>query len=175
MLIPNVWTRAATPASPYETLYGVRRQLDRLFDDFSTGADEAGWSMPAEVIETDNELRFQMEVPGLRPDDIDITLENGVLTVTGEKKLERREGESDDNFRVMERRYGRYSRSFRLPNTVSSERVEASCEHGVLTIRLGKSEEAKPRRIQVSAGNGGSQSVTRGEGRQNLSAGEARK
>lgn len=163
MMIPSVWTRAAG-ASPYEALYGVRRQLDRLFDEFSTGADEAGWSMPAEVVETQDELRFHMEVPGLRPDDIELTVENGILTVAGEKKLERREGEADDNYRLLERRYGRYSRSFRLPNTVSTERVQASCENGVLTITLPKAEESKPRRIQVTGGDG-SQSLTQGESR----------
>lgn len=160
MMIPSVWARAQ--ASPFETLYGVRRQLDRLFDEYATGADETGWSMPTEVVETDEELRFNMEVPGLRPEDIDITVENGTLTVTGEKKLERREGENDDAYRLVERRYGRFARSFRLPATISTERVQANCENGVLTIRLPKSEESKPRRIQVTAGDG-PQSLTRGD------------
>jgi HSP20 family protein len=163
MMIPSVWTRATT-ASPFETLYGVRRQLDRLFDEFSTGADDTGWSMPTEVVETDDELRFHMEVPGLRPEDIELTVENGVLTVAGEKKLERREGEGEDNYRLLERRYGRYTRSFRLPSTVATDRVNASCENGVLTIRMPKSEESRPRRIQVS-GSEGAQSLTPGENR----------
>ncbi|HSJ14719.1 MAG TPA: Hsp20/alpha crystallin family protein [Longimicrobiales bacterium] len=161
MMIPTVWTRG-TAATPFEALYGVRRQLDRLFDEFSTGADDTGWSMPAEVVETQDELRFHMEVPGLRPEDIELTVENGILTVAGEKKLERREGETDDNYRLVERRYGRYSRSFRLPSTVAPDRVQASCENGVLTIRLPKAEEAKPRRIQVTGGDG-AQSLTQGE------------
>lgn len=158
MMIPTIRTRAA--ASPFETLYGVRRQLDRIFDEFNTGLDET-WPMPTDVVETENELRFHVEVPGLRPEEIELTVENGVLTVSGEKKMERREGESDDNFRLLERRYGRFTRSFRLPPTVDANRVDASYDSGVLSIRLPRAEEAKPRRIQINMANG-QQQVTGG-------------
>ena len=156
MLIPNVRNRGV--ATPFETLYGVRRQLDRIFDEFSTGMDET-WPMPTDVVETDEELRFTLEVPGLKPEDIELTVENGVLTVSGEKQMERREGESDDNYRLVERRYGRYTRSFRLPPTVNTQRVEANCEHGVLQIRLPRMEETKPRRIPIG-GSEGQQRIT---------------
>jgi HSP20 family protein len=150
MMIPNVILRRGT--SPFATLNGVRQQFDRLLDEYSTGFDET-WAMPTEIVETEEELRFAIEAPGLRPEDIEVTVENNVLTVSGEKKLERREGETDDNYRLFERRYGRYTRSFRLPHTVDTNRIQASSEHGVLTIRLPRVEEAKPRRIQVAAGD----------------------
>lgn len=151
MMIPTVRSRVGN--TPFETLYGVRRQLDRIFDEFSTGIDET-WPMPTDVVETSDELRFTLEVPGLRPEDIELTVENGVLTVSGEKQMERREGESEDNYRLLERRYGRYTRSFRLPPTADAQRVEASCENGVLQIRLPRMEETKPRRIPIGGAEG---------------------
>lgn len=157
MLIPTVRTRAGN--TPFETLYGMRRQLDRIFDEFSTGLDET-WPMPTDVVETPEELRFTLEVPGLKPEEIELTVENGVLTVSGEKKLERREGETEDNYRLVERRYGRYTRSFRLPPTADAKRIEASCEHGVLQIRLPRMEETKPRRIPISGADAQAQRIT---------------
>jgi HSP20 family protein len=146
MVVPNVWLRTSSPSG---ALNGARRQLERWFDDFPAQISET-WTMPAEIVETAEELRFALELPGLRPEEIELTLENGVLTVSGEKKIEQREGETVDNYRLAERRYGRYSRSFRLPGTVDTNRVEASCENGVLTIRLPRVEAAKPRRIPVA-------------------------
>ena len=148
MLIPSVWTRRTV--SPFAT-----NGIDGLFDEYSDT-----WVIPTEIVETPEELRFALEVPGLRPEDIELTVENGVLTVTGEKKLEQRENETKDNYVLAERRYGRYTRSFRLPTTVDVNRVEAGTENGVLTIRLPRAEAAKPRRIQVTV-NGGAQDVSR--------------
>lgn len=162
MLIPM--TRNRIGVSPFETLYGVRRQLDRIFDEFSTGIDET-WPMPTDVVETQDELRFTLEVAGLKPEDIELTVENGVLTVTGEKKMERREGETDDNYRLVERRYGRYTRSFRLPPTVDANRVEANYDAGVLNIRLPRAEEAKPRRIQIGVTDGSQGQQVTGDNR----------
>jgi HSP20 family protein len=155
MVIPNVWLRTS---SPLGTLNGARRQVERLFDDYPAGISET-WTMPAEIVETADELRFAIELPGLRPEEIELTIENGVLTVSGDKKIERRDGETEDNYRLAERRYGRYTRSFRLPGTVDTNRVQANCENGVLTIRLPRAEAAKPRRIPVS-GAGETQQVT---------------
>jgi HSP20 family protein len=137
--------------NPYDALFGVRRELDRMFEQATTGYEKA-WDAPAEVIETENEIRFSIEVPGMRPEDIDVTLENGILTVSGDKRLVRREGETDDQYRLFERRYGRFARSFRIPPTVATDRVNAECEHGVLTITLPRAEEARPRKIEVRPG-----------------------
>ena len=137
--------------TPYDALFGVRRELDRMFEQATSGYERT-WDAPAEVIETQDEIRFSIEVPGMRPEDIDLTIESGVLTVAGEKRLSRREGETDDQYRLFERKYGRFSRSFRLPPTVATDRVNATCENGVLTITLPRAEEARPRKIEVRAG-----------------------
>jgi HSP20 family protein len=139
MVVPNVWLRTSAPVG---TLNGTGRGLAGLFDEVLNET----WTMPAEIVESADELSFAIEVPGLRPDDIELTIENNVLTVSGEKQQQ----QTEHNYRLAERRYGRFSRSFRLPATVDTNRVHASCEHGVLTIRLPRAEAAKPRRIPVS-------------------------
>ncbi len=91
-----------------------------------------------------------MEVPGIDEKDIDIRLENNVLTVSGERKIEKEE--KQENFHRVERRYGTFSRSFTLPNTVDSEGVTASYDKGLLKISLGKRADAKPKQIKVTIG-----------------------
>src|SRR5688500_14352402 len=145
MMVPNVWLRTS---SPFNTRNGARG-LEQMLHDLA-GQPET-WSMPAEILESAEELRFALELPGVRPEEIELTVENGVLTVTAEKKHE----QTDHNYRLAERHYGRFSRSFRLPPTVDTNRVQASYEHGVLTIRLPRAEAAKPRRIPVTAGEPG--------------------
>lgn len=145
--------------SALDSLLGMSREMDRLagtmWPDVENGSVLA---MPAEVVETDDEIRFDVEMPGFRMDDLEITLENNVLTIAGEKKVEREEGRKDTDYRLFERRYGRYQRSFSLPPTVRGDQCEADYEDGVLSLRLPKSEDAKPRRIQINPGS-------RGEGR----------
>lgn len=137
--------------SPFDLLYDMRREVDRMLGDWQGGAtpESAGttWHLPAEVLETDEELRFDLELPGVRTDDVSVTLENGVLTVNGEKKFQREQNDGD--FRLFERRYGRFERVFRLPQNVIQDDVKATFQDGVLTIRLPKTEESKPRRIQI--------------------------
>jgi HSP20 family protein len=91
-----------------------------------------------------------MEVPGIDEKDIDIRLENNVLTVSGERKIEKEE--KQENFHHVERRYGTFSRSFTLPNTVDNESVAASYNNGLLKILLGKRADAKPKQIKVNIG-----------------------
>ena len=143
--------------SAFDSLLGMSREMDRLvgtmWPDVENGA---GFVMAAEVIETDEEIRFDVEMPGFRSEDLEITLENGILTIAGEKKDRREEGRRDSDYRLLERRYGRYQRSFTVPPTVRGDACEADYADGVLTVRLPKSEEARPRRIEVrSGGNGG--------------------
>ena len=139
--------------SPFDALWDMRREMDRLFG--SAGAYEApgAWPVPAEVVETDNEYRFNIDLPGLKPDEIDLTVENNVLTVSGERKWEREEGKPEGEVHLFERRYGRFQRSFALPRRVETNTIDAKYENGVLTITLAKAEEARPRRIEI--GNGG--------------------
>jgi len=107
----------------------------------------------ADVVETETEIRVVAELPGLRPEDVDLSLENNVLTISGEKREERTEGQDGRTWHLSERRYGKFSRSFLLPRDVDAERIEAQFQDGLLTITIPKSEKARRRRISIN-GNG---------------------
>jgi len=143
-------------AAPVEMLWDVQREMDRLLDTAwnRSPGEQAGWSVPADVMETQNEIRCLLEVPGLKVEDINVTLENNVLTVSGEKRLEELQGDEARGTYHQERRYGRFDRSFILPRNVDASRVNATYENGVLTISLPKTEESKPRRLEIRVGDG---------------------
>jgi HSP20 family protein len=98
-------------------------------------------------METEDSLAAELEVPGINPDDIDISVTPDLLTVTGEKKQE--PGAQEKNYHVMERAYGRFSRSISLPNAVNPDRVEARYKDGILRITMGKGKAVKSKRIEV--------------------------
>ena len=98
-----------------------------------------------------DELVLTAEVPGMTQEDIDVELENNILTISGEKTDERTEGDDEKRYHVWGWRYGRFQRSFTLPRTVRGEDIRAEYENGVLTIRMPKAAEAKSRKIQVGA------------------------
>lgn len=104
----------------------------------------------ADVLETEDAIRVVMDAPGMRPDDIELSLENNVLTVSGERHPEWRESE-EVRFRwhLAERRYGKFTRSFVLPRDVDADRIEARFENGVLSITVPKSEKVRRRRIEI--------------------------
>jgi HSP20 family protein len=136
-------------------LVDMSREMDRLMNSVwgSNGESEAAhWGMPAEIVETADEIRIDIEAPGLRLEDIEVTLENNMLTIAGEKKLERDEQVRESDYRLFERRYGRFQRSFTMPPTVRGDNCQARYDNGVLTLRLPKAEEAKPRRIRIQGG-----------------------
>lgn len=120
----------------------------------------------ADVVEREDEIEVVLEIPGMRPEDIDIDLENNVLTVSGEKSEEREEGQEGGTYHLSERRYGRFNRSFVLPRDVEPDGIRARCEDGLLTIRVPKSERARRRRIEVQRGDGGSREVEARTGEQ---------
>jgi HSP20 family protein len=139
--------------SAFDTLLDLGREMDRLVGQPRAERTNGHFAiMPAEVVESDEEIRFDIEIPGVRADDIEITLENGVLSITAEKKLERAENTKLEDYRLAERRYGKFQRTFAVPPTVRGDRCEARCDNGVLTVRLPKSEDARPRRIRVDTG-----------------------
>ena len=112
---------------------------------FHTGA----WVPPVDIYQDgDREIVLSAELPDMTREDIDITVEDGTLTLKGEKKLP--ESVTEDQYRRTERRYGTFSRSFTLPTTVDSAKVVAEYRNGVLTVRLPLREEAKPRQIRVN-------------------------
>ncbi|MBV9768504.1 MAG: Hsp20/alpha crystallin family protein [Bryobacterales bacterium] len=104
-----------------------------------------------DIIETENELVLKADVPGVELKDIDIQLENGTLTVKGERKFEKEE--RNRGFHRMERSYGSFVRYFTVPDTVDAENVKADYQNGVLTITLPKKEIAKPKAIKVQVNN----------------------
>jgi HSP20 family protein len=123
--------------------------INRLFSD--DGVKTRPWAPAVDVLETENELVLKADVPGVELKDIDIQLENGTLTVKGERKFEK--DEKNKGFHRMERSYGTFVRYFTLPETVDAEHVHAAYEAGVLTITLPKKEIAKPRAIKVQISN----------------------
>jgi HSP20 family protein len=123
--------------------------INRLFSD--DGAKARPWAPAVDILETENELVLKADVPGVELKDIDIQLENGTLTVKGERKFEKEE--KNKGFHRMERSYGTFVRYFTLPETVDAEHVHAAYEAGVLTITLPKKEVAKPRAIKVQISN----------------------
>lgn len=137
-------------AWPSEML-SIQREMNRLFDSFfrndDVGAGLAMWTPAVDVIERDAEYEVRMELPGVRKEDVKITIENNVLTIRGEKKQE--SNEEEKGYRRVERSYGAFQRSFTLPTTVRSEKIDAAVADGVLTVRLPKAEEARPKEIEV--------------------------
>jgi HSP20 family protein len=106
-----------------------------------------------DVVETEKEIRVIAEMPGLKRDNIEIDVENNILTIRGEKREERTEGEQG-RWHLAERRYGTFSRSFVLPRDVDAENIQASFQDGVLTVSVPKSEKARRRRIEIGAMGG---------------------
>lgn len=107
----------------------------------------------ADVMETKDDIRVALELPGLRPEDIEVNLEDNILTISGEKREEREESQ-ENRWHLSERRYGRFSRSFILPREVEQEKIQARFENGVLNVTIPKNERMKPRRIEIQSGNG---------------------
>lgn len=124
-------------------------RLNRMFTEFYGDAFSRGWVPAVDIYETDaHEVVLKAELPDMKREDINLTFENGVLTLKGERKVDQET--KRENFQRMERRYGSFSRSFTLPNTVDPTRISASYRDGVLTIRLPQREEAKPKQIAVN-------------------------
>jgi HSP20 family protein len=131
------------------------RELASFFGNFAepNGKDHltaGSFVPPVDVYEDEQSLILKLEVPGVNEGDINVSVENDTLTIQGERKFEKEEKE--ENFHRIERRYGSFVRTFKLPNTVDAEKVEASYDKGILKITLAKRAEAKPRQIKV--GNG---------------------
>jgi HSP20 family protein len=131
----------------------AREPLFRLFDTFfpdTAGEDLATrtWTPPVDIQETADSYRIQAELPGLTKDDVQVTLENNVLRLSGERRWEK--DVKKESYHRIERTYGSFSRSFALPNQVSSDKVEAKFENGVLSVVVPKAEAAKPRQISIS-------------------------
>ena len=139
---------------PFRELNALQGRLNRLFEEQYGGREESlttgAFVPPVDIYEDEHSIQLKLEVPGIEEKDLDIKVENNTLTVTGERKFEKEEKE--ENFHRVERRYGSFTRSFTLPQTVNTEDIQADYSQGVLKIRLAKRAEAKPKQIKVTIG-----------------------
>ncbi len=133
---------------------GMQRDINRMFDNFFRGgaADEpAGlastWLPAVDVVEQDDQYLVKVELPGVSKDEVRVAMEDNVLTIRGEKRQEKETKKS--SFHRVERSYGSFQRSFALPGTVKSDRIEASFKDGVLVVSLPKADEVKAKQIEV--------------------------
>jgi HSP20 family protein len=142
---------ALIPWRPWRELDVLRREVNHLWDRF-TGEKPiewlgGEWAPSLDVSETKDKVVVKAEAPGIDPKEMDISLSGGVLTIKGEKKKEREE--KDENYHLVERSYGSFSRSVRLPAEVQEDKIKAQYKDGVLTITLPKTEQAKERAIKI--------------------------
>ncbi|MEP0822232.1 MAG: Hsp20/alpha crystallin family protein [Ignavibacterium sp.] len=147
------WNPTREASFPSE-LWNIHREFDRLFDSMMRGGIQDDgtfglnmWTPPVDIHEQENEYVVKVELPGVSKDDVKITLESNILTIRGEKKRENEE--KNENFHRVERTYGSFQRSFTLPTSVKSDKIDASYKDGILTVTLPKAEEAKPKQIEV--------------------------
>jgi HSP20 family protein len=141
-----------TTWSPINRLATLQDELNRLFDFSLPSRDSglfSGWSPVLDLYDNKENFVVKVELPGMKKEEIDISIHDGVLTVSGERKVEHEKGEGQ-SFRT-ERYFGKFQRSITLPTAIDPNNVKASYKDGVLTVTLPKHEEAKPRQIQVNA------------------------
>jgi HSP20 family protein len=139
---------------PFREMMAMRSAMDRIFDRTLSAPDSwmepDSWNMALDVAETENEFLVKASLPGIKPEDLEITYDSNVLTIKGETEEEKNVDEK--RYHLRERRYGSFSRNISLPASVKQDAIEATYEAGVLTLHLPKAEEAKPKRIQIKNG-----------------------
>jgi HSP20 family protein len=140
--------------TPFHDMTLLQNQMNRLFDGALQGWPSAAhgtrsWVPPADIHETDKDLIVTTDLPGVDPKNIDVRVENNVLSITGERHFER--NVENENIHRVERMYGGFARSFTLSMPVQADKIQASYKDGVLRISLPKAEQAKPKRIQIGA------------------------
>ena len=138
-------------------VFGLRREMNRLFDDVITKTTPTSmWSPPVDVREDDKEIALSVELPGVKLDDVEVTADNGMLTLRGTKSAERKEGNGTE-YHLVERSYGSFTRSFRLPKGVDDSKITANFAQGVLEVRVPKAALPQPKKIAI--GNDGDGNV----------------
>lgn len=132
--------------------FALRRQIDRLLEE-SLGHGHAGqgdWVPAVDICETERELTFSVELPGVRLEDVEVTAEEGILTIHGARSAVRSEGE-EERYHLVERSYGSFLRRFQLPQGVDADKIEADVREGVLQVRIPRMALPEAKRIQVKA------------------------
>lgn len=132
--------------------WNIQEEINRAFGSFFGRTDreevtDGYWAPAVDIAEANDELKFNVEVPGMKKEDVKVTFQDGILTIKGQRKQEREE--KDLNFHRMERSYGSFCRSFTLPTMVQGDKIKANYKDGVLSISLPKVEEAKPKEITI--------------------------
>ena len=141
-------------------------EIARIQDQFARWAGKespfgATFSPPIDIYDDKDAIVVKAEVPGIKHEDLKLSVDDNVLTVSGERKLER--ADKQEGYHRIERAYGSFSRSFTLPSTVDSEHVEADLTDGVLSVRVPKKTAPEPKRIEVKTGGGGRQAIKAGK------------
>jgi HSP20 family protein len=143
---------------PFRDLVGLQDRMNRLFDDAFRGAGRTGgeddwslggsWAPAVDIYEKEGNIVLKAELPGVDPKDVEVRVENNVLTLRGERRFDNEV--KRENYHRIERAYGSFSRSFTLPNVVDTEKIKAEYKEGVLRMTLPQKEEAKPKQISIS-------------------------
>lgn len=139
---------------PFRDLVSIQDEMNRLFDDFfgrpvaRTEWTEGVWSPTVDVSEDRDNVIIKAEMPGMKKEDVKISIQDNVLTLKGEKKQEKEE--KDKSYHRVERSYGSFCRSFQLPTSVKTDKIKANYKEGVLNITVPKTEEVKPKEIPIS-------------------------
>jgi HSP20 family protein len=140
---------------PFRDLVSIQDELSRLFGRTYGGSEamrpSAGgvWMPSMDVYETEDKIVAKVELPGIDPSKVDVSVEDSTLTVSGDREFS--DEVKEENYHRVERRYGSFTRAITLPQTADTEKVDASFDKGVLTIEIAKAEKAKPKKIQVKA------------------------
>jgi len=145
-------TRRAAQTAPdvYSNLHRLSRMMDEaLGGGWNGGTVASAWTPTCDVFEDKENLKIVLELPGVQPEDVKISLENQVLTIQGEKKQVAED--ASERWHRYERSYGSFERMFTLPSTVDPEKIQAKVDNGLLTVTLPKAERAKPKQIQVES------------------------
>ena len=142
---PAVWRARRAPVA-WNDVFG---RFDRSFDSNDGNRFSLAWSPVTDVREDEDGLHVTVELPGLSNDDVAVSVENGILSISGEKKQESEEDDAESNYHLVERRYGSFERTFRLPRGVDSDKVKAKFANGLLNIDISKSEKAKKKQVEI--------------------------
>jgi HSP20 family protein len=148
---------------PFRDLRTLQEEVNRLFSTNLTrafgdeGIGRGAWAPSVDIYENKDQIVLEAELPGMKPEDFDLAVENNVITLRGERRFEKTD--EADNYHRVERSYGSFTRSFTLPQTVSAEGATAEYNNGVLRVTLPKREEAKSRRIEITGTSAGSKKI----------------
>ncbi|MBD3382843.1 MAG: Hsp20 family protein [candidate division Zixibacteria bacterium] len=139
---------------PYRSMESVQDEVNKVFDSFfgtpAMSGREDAWTPDVDIIEDKDSITVNVDIPGMKKDDIKVSVHDQSLTIRGERRYEKED--KDKNYHRTERMYGAFSRTFSLPSTVEGDRIKANYKDGVLKIELPKVEEVKPKEIPISVG-----------------------